>query len=262
MNLYLASENYASFIVDAPISYMHGGAFVNASFNKATNITSAFTKLFIDVSVVESGLDLVSGLNVTVNTTSNEFGFSLSKLTPRLEPYQIVITGASGDGAQFYTSTTELFYIPERTDGGSVAKVDNLYGGLLVRDYLTNSTEWTALFPYTFYTSWDGWLELSLDSKFPYTFSILNESCKLISVQILRFSRTTVSARFLELLRKLMTKPGYNIIHIVPNAGLDNKAFDFDELDSFLDIMDEIGLWLMFDMSKFSYLEPECLDLH
>lgn len=43
---------------------------------------------------------------------------------------------------------------------------------------------------------------------------------------------------------------GYNIIHIVPNAGLANEAFDFDELDTFLDIMDELELWLMFDMSK------------
>lgn len=52
-------------------------------------------------------------------------------------------------------------------------------------------------------------------------------------------------------LRRLTSSAGYNIIHIVPNAGLDNKAFDFDELDKFLDIMDEIGLWLMFDMSQF-----------
>lgn len=144
---------------------MHGSAYTNASFNKQTNITSAFAQLFIDVSVVESGLDLISSSNVTVNTTNNELGFSLAGLTPRFEPYEIVITGASGDGAQFYTATSNLYYLPERTDGGSVTKVDNLYGGLLVQDYLTNSTAWTPLFPYTYYTSWDGWLELSIDSE-------------------------------------------------------------------------------------------------
>lgn len=144
---------------------MHGGAYMNASFNKQDNITSPFTKLFIDVEVTESGLNLIAGRNVTVNTTNNEFGFNLSGLTPRFEPYQIVITGASGDGAQFYSSTTDLYYVPERTDGGSVAKVDSLYGGLLVQDVFTGSTDWTPLFPYTFYTSWDDWLELSLDSK-------------------------------------------------------------------------------------------------
>ena len=166
MNLYVAGESYASFLVDAPISYMNGKSFVNASFNKQDNITSPFKTLFIDVSLVESGVDLISSRNVTVNSTNNEFVVSLASLTPRFNPYEIVITGASGDGAQFYTATTELYYLPSRTDGGSVTKVDNLYGGLLVQDYLKNSTSWTPLFPYTFYTSWDGWLELSIDSKF------------------------------------------------------------------------------------------------
>lgn len=167
MNIYLDGESYASLIVDAPLSYLNGGAFVNSTFNKQDNLTSAFTTLFIDVSLSDTGVDLVSGRNVTVNTTSNEFVFSLDGLTPQFEPYEIVITGASGDGAQFYTATTDLYYLPTRTDGGSVTKVDNLYGGLLVQDYLSNSTEWTSIFPYTYYVSWDGWLELSTDSECP-----------------------------------------------------------------------------------------------
>ena len=165
MSIYVAGESDASLIVDAPISYMHGGAFVNGSLNKQDNITSLFTKLFVDISVVESGLDLVSGENVTVNSTSNEFVFSLSGLVPRFEPYAIVLVGASGDGAQAYTASTNFYYLPARTDGGSVTKVDNLYGGLLVQDYLRNATTWTQLFPYTFYVSWDGWLDLTIDSK-------------------------------------------------------------------------------------------------
>jgi len=43
---------------------------------------------------------------------------------------------------------------------------------------------------------------------------------------------------------------GYNIIHIVPNEALANEAFNFTEFERFLDIMDEIELWLMYDMSK------------
>lgn len=152
-NLYLAGEEYASFIIDAPISYLTGPAFMNASFNKQNNLTSPFTTLFIDIAVVESGLVLISGQNITVNTTSNELVISLSGLTPRIEPYDVVITGASGDGAQFYMATTQLYFVPSRTDGGSVTKIDNLYGGLLVQDYLSNSTSWTPLFPYTFYVS-------------------------------------------------------------------------------------------------------------
>ncbi|CAG8976492.1 hypothetical protein HYALB_00005989 [Hymenoscyphus albidus] len=203
MNLYLAGETYASFIIDAPLSYMHGGSFVNFTFNKADNITSSFSKLFIDASLFD-GFDLIAGRNISVNSTGNEFVFSLSGLTPRLEKHEVVLTGASVDGAQFYVANTGFYYLPTRTDGGSVTKVDSLYGGLMVQDYLSNSTAWTSLFPYTFYVSWDGWLEFSKDR--------------------------------------------YNIIHIVPNAGLANQAFDFDELDRFLDIMDEMQLWLMFDM--------------
>ena len=101
MNLYVAGESYGTLIVDAPLSYMNGEPFVNASFNKQDNITSSFTTLFIDVSLVEGGVDLISSRNVTVNTTSNEFVISLASLTPRFDPYEIVITGASGDGAQF-----------------------------------------------------------------------------------------------------------------------------------------------------------------
>jgi hypothetical protein len=164
MNLYLANEKYATFLISAGLSYINGEAFVNASFNKQTNITSPISELFIDVSVVESGFDLISGQSILVNTTNNEVGFSLSGLTARFDPYEVVLTVASGDGAQFYTATANLYFIPERTDGGSVVKVDNLYGGLQVRDYLKNATEFTPLFPYTFYTSWDGWLELSTDN--------------------------------------------------------------------------------------------------
>lgn len=164
MSLYFAGEEFGSFIVDAAISFMNGKPYVNASLNMKVNITNPFDKLFIDISLA-SGMDLVSSRNVTVNTTSNEIGFSLSGLTPRFEPYQVVMTGASGDATQFFTATTDFYYLPERSDGGSVTKIDNLYGGLVVQDYLTNSTEWLPIFPYTFYVSWDGWLERDINSK-------------------------------------------------------------------------------------------------
>lgn len=143
---------------------MNGEPFVNESFNKQDNLTSAITQLFIDVEVIETGFDLVAGQIIPVNTTNNEIGFSLTGLTPRIAPYEVVLTVGSGDGAQFYTATADLYYLPERTDGGSVVKVDNLYGGLQVQDYLNNATGFTPLFPYTYYTSWDGWLELSTDN--------------------------------------------------------------------------------------------------
>lgn len=147
MNLYVPSDTYASFIIDAPLTYTIGSPFTNITFNPGTNTSDAFDTLFIDVSEVASGLDLVSSRNVSINSTANEFIFALNRLVPRTQPYKIVVIGASVDGSQSYTATTELFYLPARTDGGSVVKLDNLYGGLLVQEYLSNSSDWTPLFP-------------------------------------------------------------------------------------------------------------------
>lgn len=108
MNIYVASDDYGSFIIDAPISYLFGEPYFNSSFNKQTNITGPFDVLFIDVSIEESGLDLVSRQNITVNSTANEFPTSLAALTPRSEPYNISVTGSSGDGAHFYIASTQL----------------------------------------------------------------------------------------------------------------------------------------------------------
>lgn len=165
MNLYTSGEDYASFIVDALISHMHGKLFTNTTFDKQTNTTSAFETLYIDIAVVESGINLVSHQNISVNSSSNEFVISLASFTPRLEPYMITLVGAAQDGAQSFIATTNLAYLPARKDGGSVVKIDSLYGGILVQDYLSNSTTWSSIFPYTYYVSWDGWLELSIDSK-------------------------------------------------------------------------------------------------
>jgi hypothetical protein len=38
----------------------------------------------------------------------------------------------------------------------------------------------------------------------------------------------------------------------VPNAALDNEAFEVDKFPLYQDVMDEIGLWLMYDMSNSS----------
>lgn len=154
MNIYIADDEYGSVIVDTPISYMHGDPYCNSSFNKQTNVTSPFTTLFVDISVDDTGLDLVSSVNVTVNSTANEFVFSLSGLNPQFEPYSLTILGASGDGNHSYVAKTLLHYLPNRSDGGSTVKIDSLYGGIVVQDFKTNSTTWTSLFPYTYYVLW------------------------------------------------------------------------------------------------------------
>jgi len=201
MNLYTAADDKGIFIVDAEISYIHGEPLEAKDHDSQS--------LQIELSVDETQLHLK--YSVPVNTSSNELDFPLQDLVPRFEPYRVTLKAKHQDGTRAYTAITELYHLPERTDGGSITKLDNLYGGLLVQDN-TKDSSWSPLLPYSYYVSWDGWLKKSLSNV------------------------------------KDFKDQGYNIIHIVPNAGLTNEAFNFTELDMFLDKCDEIGLWVMYDM--------------
>lgn len=217
MNLYTPDDQFGSFIVDAGLSYTNGKLYYDRIYDQNNNVNKPFNTLYIDIAVADTGLDFVSGASVPVNSTSNEIVFSLEDIQPRFDPYDITITGVSQDGNQSYVAETKLYRLPARTDGGSITKLDSLYGGLLVQDYTENSSEWTPLLPYSFYVSWDGYLAKSLDNV----------------------------EKFKDL--------GYNIIHVVPDAGLPNQAFNFTAFNMFLDRCDEIGLWVMYDM-RWTYL--------
>ena len=146
MNVYITDDMYGSVIVDAPISYIHGEPYYNSNFNKQTNLTSPSRP---SSSTSQSTiLDLIFR-KLTINSTANEFVFSLAGLTPQLEPYNLSIVGASGDGNHSYVATTKFYFLPNRSDGGSTVKIDSLFGGLVMQDFGSNSTKWTSLFPYT-----------------------------------------------------------------------------------------------------------------
>ncbi|KAL3418014.1 hypothetical protein PVAG01_11024 [Phlyctema vagabunda] len=212
MDLYIEDDKYGSVIIDAPISYIHGDPYYNTSFNKQTNETKDFTTLFVDVMVDDTGLDLVSFANISINSTSNEFVFSLEKLTPRFEPYNITVIGASGDGNHSYVATTQLYRLPNRSDGGSVVKIDNLYGGMVVRDFTSNSTDWTPFFAYTYYTLWDEWVGKSVDTL------------------------------------DVFKGRGFNTIHIVPTGTLGEFDFPYSELETYLQRALELGIWIHWGM--------------
>ncbi|KAI9668027.1 MAG: hypothetical protein M1821_000847 [Bathelium mastoideum] len=215
MNIYTADDQSGSFIVDASISNIHGNSYYNTSDSVQWNgnvSSGPFTTLYIDITDADTGSPLVSGANVTVNSTGNEFQFSLANFTARTTPYNIVLEGASEDGNQTYTATAQLYKLPSRTDGGSVTKIDHLYGGLMVQNYLTNSTSWSPLFPYSYYVSWD-WLSTNLSNL------------------------------------DALKSDGYNIVHIVPGGSTAGEyAFNITLLNEFLDRMDALDLWLMYDM--------------
>ncbi|KAL1852956.1 hypothetical protein Plec18170_005538 [Paecilomyces lecythidis] len=208
MNLYTDDELWGSFIVDAAVSHINGYPYDHDTdvgdgrdyAHESSNV------LYVDISLADNGADLVSAAVIPVNTTSNEVSFSLSRLKPQFDPYEVVLRAVSSDGNKSYTARTQLYRLPSRTDGGSITKLDSLYGGLLVEN---EHTVWEPILPYSFYVSWGGWLEKSLDN-----------------VQYFK-------------------DQGYNIVHIIPNGG---QPFNFTELNIFLDKCDEIGLWIMYDM--------------
>ncbi|KAJ5719430.1 hypothetical protein N7493_007885 [Penicillium malachiteum] len=209
MSLYTSTEKTGSFIVDAGISYINGDPLGSES----TTGSGSHGTQDLQISISVEGSQLSVQDTVPINSTSVEVEFSLHDIPARFEAYNVTLKATHSGSKHVYTATTSLYNLPQRTDGGSMTKVDSLYGGLLVQSGSTStSTSWSSLLPYSYYVSWDGWLELSLDN-------------------VQKFK-----------------DDGYNIIHLVPNDGLANQAFNFTELSFFLDKMDEIGLWLMYDM--------------
>ena len=142
-----------------------------------------------------------------VNSTGTLLEFDLSKFAARSEPYNISIFAKPPQGP-VYVASTQIVRLPSRTDGGSVTKIDSLYGGLLVKAASEFNGAWTPLFPYSYYL--DGkWLAANPDNM---------ENLK---------------------------NYGYNVLHIVPAGGL---GYDFDQLDAWLDEAQRLGLWIMYDM--------------
>lgn len=104
---------------------------------------------------------------ISNTTTTNIFSFPLSRLkkkTPTLKPIELVLYGAPEGGHPTWTATTSILYLPEkpfnRTTGqftGSVTKIDNLDGGLYVRNPSSNN-RFLPLFPYGFFGSHDNFL--------------------------------------------------------------------------------------------------------
>lgn len=152
----------------------------------------------------DTGAPLISNLLVTLNTTGSEIHFPLSEFATRQRPYDISITAKRTNG-QIFKANTKLSRLPETDTSTSVSRIDSLYGGILAR---TRPSEWTTIFPYSFYLA-GPWLR----------------------------ERSGNMQKFFD--------HGYNVLHIVPAGGL---GYELSELDAWLDEADRIGLWIMLDM--------------
>lgn len=208
MNIYLEDEATGSLIIDAGLSWTTGVKYCDQM--KDGNIASNNAKFALEVSMADTGAKILDKVEVLVNSTGNEIPVSLSSLPARMEPYTLLIKTSSPYCSRTISTKTQVYKLPKRTDGGSVTKLDNLYGGLLVQQRLQNgSLSWKSIFPYSFYTDWGNYL---IDPANLTAFANL----------------------------------GYNIIHPTPGGG--PIPFEPDKFEKFLDRLDELGLWLMYDM--------------
>ena len=152
MSIYLASDSEGSLLVDAVVSHLTGEP-ISLTPQLPSRSLDWKPKLLIDVTVdgeKEVTLNAKHDYLVGLDTRDNELSISLDQFPPRLTPYSITIKATLVEGdIKSFQATTKLYRLPQRTDGGSAARVDHLYGGLSVLK--GSQTEWTSIFPYTYY---------------------------------------------------------------------------------------------------------------
>ncbi|KIW00592.1 uncharacterized protein PV09_07945 [Verruconis gallopava] len=92
-----------------------------------------------------------------INLTENELEISIASFLPRFEPYDLKLPVCLPKCHQNITRTIQIYPLPHRTDGGSTAKLDFLYGGLHIHE----AESWNPFFPFGFYVSWGDFLRYS-----------------------------------------------------------------------------------------------------
>lgn len=138
MSIYLDTDAAASVLVDAEVVYYQIGEPISEAF-----LTSPAQTLQVTIS--SEGLDLGSAA-LDVGSTDNEVAISLKDLSPRLDPYSLTIQAVLANST-VYTASTNLSYLPYPESYGSVARLDNLYGGTYAQRGKNSS--WVEIYPYT-----------------------------------------------------------------------------------------------------------------
>jgi hypothetical protein len=213
--IFLENDASGSFIVNAPLSYIFGKPYTNASQESAGGATNPFTTLDFEIYNDENG-DLLVRNSVPVNSTGTVFGFSFSSFAAREAPYQVSIYGTSPDGNQAYSATTEVYVLPSRSYG-SAARIDNLFGGL----YVQNA-----------FNKWDGWYPVFQNGYYADASYVTPSNISLDHLN-------TYAAQ------------GFNAINVVPDGSGPDSSFP-PTLATYWDRMDELNLLNIYDM-RYSY---------
>lgn len=176
---YLGEDKQGAVIIDALLTQAQVAGAVPLDSDL---VESGLKSSGMHVTITVDGHTLVSG-TVPLNSSGHLLSFPLSEavLPPRTEPYTVECSAALPSSTPFspdqaFRATTSFLRLPDRTDGGSVTKLDGQTGALLVK---SKSGEWETIFPLGFYTNFDGYLTTNL--------SVLNDTAErgyVISMQI------------------------------------------------------------------------------
>lgn len=149
---YLEEDATGAFIIDTQVT--------NTGVAGTSIIRNVKASSELHVTIAVNGHTLTSG-TVPLNASAHELSFSLKSLNSQHEAFDIECTAKTSDG-QMFKANTALLKLPNRTDGGSVTKMDLRTGAMLVKNSATSG--WETIFPLGFYTSFDGYLDSNLSA--------------------------------------------------------------------------------------------------
>ncbi|OLN88217.1 hypothetical protein CCHL11_00133 [Colletotrichum chlorophyti] len=204
LSIYLETDESASLLIDAVVSTQVGTP-LPVGYGQNSSV-AASAPVVIEILL---GDDALARENISLNSRDNEVPLALKTLTPRMEAYNITIRTRL-NSSHVYEAWTDFSYLPYPEDYGSVARIDNLYGGLLAQR--GKDASWDTIFAYTYYTQWTLYWNDSVDT--------LNEFAAM----------------------------GYNVIHIVPTGSLGEIPFPWDQFEPYLHRADELGIYLRYDV--------------
>ncbi|RAH59686.1 hypothetical protein BO85DRAFT_518471 [Aspergillus piperis CBS 112811] len=209
MSIYLETDAKGSLLVDTTVSHIVGDSL---PVQGRTNYTYQHLHLDIHILSDETQIASISNHSLPLDTTKAEIPLSFDFLTPKLTPYTITTTATLINSITntTFTTTSELFYLPQRTDGGSATRIDHRTG---ILSYIQDqSVTWTPIFPYTYYAQWSLYWDTNTSTL------------------------------------ETFTSQGYNVIHIVPTGTLSDTPFPWSTIDPYLTTSDKQNLHLQYDV--------------
>lgn len=227
MSIYLETDASGSLLVDTTVSHLVGDPL---PVKPRTNYTDQHLHLDIHILSDETPIASVTNHALPLDTTKAEIPLSFGFLTPKLTPYTITTTATLINSITntTFTTSSELFYLPQRTDGGSATRIDHRTGML---SYIQDqSVTWTPIFPYTYYGT----------SPIPYTSPHTQSNPKQAQWSLYWDTNTSTLESF--------TSQGYNVIHIVPTGTLSDTSFPWSTFDPYLTTSDKQNLHLQYDV--------------